>query len=256
MRVAGARGDRCRGSLRSTLNRTSWPNSCAYAAGHKVPPSAAAAWTRRRPPATSGRGCRWLGTWGSRLGKYGLVPLTFEEQKEVIARVQYWFPHWCAAPVFYVDHPLVTRTDVYHGPRLAAGHPPLARHGRPPSGPGGADRHGQEVGGPAAALRTPTSDARGFLTAGEIAEAHRLCPRSRSEGSLGGRHHPAAGVRLRKARRLRRLRDQRRGHSRPLGRKAQRRDPFLVGLREPDEHKVARVKLLARGRLSRRPRRG
>ena len=67
---------------------------------------------------------------GLELGKYGLVPLTFEDQKEVIARIQYWFPYWCAAPVFYVDYPLVTAKDVFHGPRLGAGIRLLAGDGR------------------------------------------------------------------------------------------------------------------------------
>src|SRR5262249_30740203 len=39
---------------------------------------------------------------GLELGKYGLVPLSIEEQRDVIARIQYWFPSWCAAPVCYI----------------------------------------------------------------------------------------------------------------------------------------------------------
>ena len=58
---------------------------------------------------------------GLELGKYGLVPLTFEDQKEVVARVRVWFPNWCAAPVFYVDYPLITATRTIHGPSLGEG---------------------------------------------------------------------------------------------------------------------------------------
>jgi hypothetical protein len=58
---------------------------------------------------------------GLELGKYGLDPLTLEEQKEVIARIQYWFPEWTAAPACYIDSPLVAADQVYDGPNLAFG---------------------------------------------------------------------------------------------------------------------------------------
>ena len=47
------------------------------------------------------------------LGKYGLAPLTFEEQDIVIRNIQKWFSNWCAAPVHYVDLPSVTAEKVY-----------------------------------------------------------------------------------------------------------------------------------------------
>jgi len=52
----------------------------------------------------------WMGLSSARhmgleLGKYGLVPLTFEEQKAVICDIQKWFSKWCAAPVHYIDLP-------------------------------------------------------------------------------------------------------------------------------------------------------
>jgi hypothetical protein len=92
-----------------------------YAAEHGVGVSP----LRRLDPATTARHV-WAGlsvarNMGFELGKYGLVPLTLEEQKEVIARIQYWFPHWCAAPVCYVDYPVVTARKVYHGKELAGG---------------------------------------------------------------------------------------------------------------------------------------
>lgn len=47
-------------------------------------------------------------TMGAHLGKYGLVPLTLEEQEAVIQDVQAWFPDWSPVPAYYVDHTLVT----------------------------------------------------------------------------------------------------------------------------------------------------
>jgi hypothetical protein len=58
---------------------------------------------------------------GFELGKYGLAPLTLPEQKEIVARIQYWFPDWCAAPVCYVDYPVVDRDGVYYGASLGRG---------------------------------------------------------------------------------------------------------------------------------------
>jgi hypothetical protein len=50
---------------------------------------------------------------GLALGKYGLFPLTLEESDEVMGLVQSWFPDWCAAPVCYVDLPIVGRHNIY-----------------------------------------------------------------------------------------------------------------------------------------------
>lgn len=47
------------------------------------------------------------------LGKYGLVPLTLEESEIVVRQVQRWFPHWSAAPVFYVDQGVVSDDGIY-----------------------------------------------------------------------------------------------------------------------------------------------
>ena len=49
------------------------------------------------------------------LGKYGLLPLTLEESETVVRQVQRWFPDWAAAPVFYVDQGLISRTGIYVG---------------------------------------------------------------------------------------------------------------------------------------------
>jgi hypothetical protein len=178
---------------------------------------------------------------GLELGKYGLAPLTFEEQAEVVARIQYWFPFWCAAPVYYVDNPLVTRADVFHGPRLAAGIrlwlDMVARHKvRVVLIDTVNKSEGRRL------LKDTDQDARGYLTRGEILKLTAYArdrgvkvlwaggitlPQAYTFGKLGvfGVYVTSDAATLQ-----------------PLGRKA-RRDPFLVGLREPDQHKVARVKL-------------
>ncbi|MFV1990894.1 MAG: hypothetical protein ACC652_09170, partial [Acidimicrobiales bacterium] len=50
---------------------------------------------------------------GVNLGKYGLLPLTLEEQETVMQHIQSWYPFWAAAPAFYVDQPAVDVTKVY-----------------------------------------------------------------------------------------------------------------------------------------------
>lgn len=52
---------------------------------------------------------------GVHLGKYGLQPMTLEEQSEVVGLVQSFLPNWAAAPAFYVDFPLITKMRVYDG---------------------------------------------------------------------------------------------------------------------------------------------
>src|SRR5262249_1753489 len=106
---------------------------------------------------------------GLELGKYGLAPLSFEDQKEVVARIQYWFPHWCAAPVYYIDYPLVTAKGVYHGPSLGDGiHRWLemvAKLGvRVVLIDTAKKSEGRHL------LRDSAEDTRGFLTADEIKE--------------------------------------------------------------------------------------
>ncbi|MFY9687248.1 MAG: hypothetical protein WAJ88_15720, partial [Pseudolabrys sp.] len=46
-------------------------------------------------------------------GKYGLLPLTLEEQAQVIELITHWTSGWTAIPAFYVDTPLVTATEVF-----------------------------------------------------------------------------------------------------------------------------------------------
>jgi len=60
-------------------------------------------------------------TNGFAAGKYGLVPMTLEEQRTAIELLTRWCEGWAAIPAFYVDTPLVTADDVYEGPRMAEG---------------------------------------------------------------------------------------------------------------------------------------
>lgn len=55
---------------------------------------------------------------GFTAGKYGLVPLTLEEQAAVMERITRWTAGWTAIPAFYVDTPLLTATDVYEVSRV------------------------------------------------------------------------------------------------------------------------------------------
>jgi hypothetical protein len=59
----------------------------------------------------------WTGLEAARVnrfdaGKYGLLPLTLEEQGQVIELITRWTGGWTAIPAFYVDTPLVTATEV------------------------------------------------------------------------------------------------------------------------------------------------
>jgi hypothetical protein len=56
-------------------------------------------------------------THGFSAGKYGLVPMTLEEQAAVIEMISGWSTDWTAIPAFYVDTPLLTASDVYDDTR-------------------------------------------------------------------------------------------------------------------------------------------
>ena len=56
-------------------------------------------------------------TNGFSAGKYGLVPMTLEEQAAVIEMITGWTAGWTAIPAFYVDTPLLTAEDVYDDTR-------------------------------------------------------------------------------------------------------------------------------------------
>lgn len=103
------------------------------------------------PPGSGGHSPVALGTHatnshgegpGLELGKYGLFPLTLEEQDKVVADVQGWFADWCAAPAYYVDLPLLSEKHPPPGadrrPEHAGGRRrnqgPLGRRDRPRPG--------------------------------------------------------------------------------------------------------------------------
>ncbi|MEO7177258.1 MAG: hypothetical protein ABIW83_00290 [Allosphingosinicella sp.] len=55
---------------------------------------------------------------GLNAAKYGLVPLTLDEQRLVVRQIQVWTAGWTAVPAFYADTPLVTRDEVYYSDRV------------------------------------------------------------------------------------------------------------------------------------------
>jgi hypothetical protein len=156
--------------------------------------------------------------------------------------------------VCYVDHPLVTTTDVFHGPRLAAGVrrwlDMVAKHQvRVVLIDTVKKSEGRRL------LKDGPADARGFLTADEVSGLTAFAagrgikvlwaggitlPQAYEFGRLGvfGVYVTSAAAALR-----------------PVGRKY-RKDPALAASREPQPKAVARVKLLleagflaGRGRL-------
>jgi hypothetical protein len=181
---------------------------------------------------------------GLELGKYGLTPLSFEDQKEVVVRIQRWFPHWCAAPVFYIDYPLVTAKGVYHGPSLGAGIrlwlkmvatlPKPVRVVLIDTAKKSEGRH---------LLKDSAADTRGFLTADEIADLNAFA------ANLGVKTLWAGGISLPQAYTFGKLGvfgvyvTSAAASLKPLGRQALR-DPFLTSLREPQREAVTRVKFL------------
>jgi hypothetical protein len=52
-------------------------------------------------------------SYGFTAGKYGLVPLTLDEQERVVGLVSRWTKGWTAVPAFYVDTPLVTHDEIF-----------------------------------------------------------------------------------------------------------------------------------------------
>ncbi len=56
-------------------------------------------------------------SYGFTAGKYGLVPLTLEEQVRAVALISSWTEGWTAIPAFYVDTPLVSTDEVFDASR-------------------------------------------------------------------------------------------------------------------------------------------
>jgi hypothetical protein len=197
-------------------------------------------------PATTARHV-WTGlsvarNMGFSLGKYGLVPLTLDEQKEVIARIQYWFASWCAAPVCYIDYPILTDNQIYNGSSLAQGielwlKMVKTQNVRVVLIDTSKKSEGRHL------LKTTTDDFKGFFSLPEvqmldaIGKTHGIkvlwaggitLPQAYQMGRLGvfGIYVTSAAATLK-----------------PIGDRY-RRDPFLTGVREPDPEAVARVGLL------------
>jgi hypothetical protein len=57
-------------------------------------------------------------SYGFSAGKYGLIPLTLEEQTRVVGLVSRWTKGWTTVPAFYIDTPLVTVDDVFDPSRV------------------------------------------------------------------------------------------------------------------------------------------
>jgi hypothetical protein len=179
---------------------------------------------------------------GFELGKYGLVPLTFAQQREVIARIQYWFKGWSAAPVYFVDYPLVTENAVFHGPTLADGIREWLKmvgqlHVRVvliDTAKKSEHRH---------LVRESRQDKKGFLSFEDIASLSAFA------ASLGIKVLWAGSISLSQAFEFGRMGvfgvyvTSATTAPRPVDKHA-RRDPALLVLREPQADGVARVKLL------------
>jgi len=52
-------------------------------------------------------------TYGMNAAKYGLIPLTLEQQETVVRLISRWTAPWTAVPAFYVDTPLLIANDVF-----------------------------------------------------------------------------------------------------------------------------------------------
>ncbi|HEU4455805.1 MAG TPA: hypothetical protein VFR81_22260 [Longimicrobium sp.] len=58
-------------------------------------------------------------SYGLSAAKYGLLPMSLEEQAHVVRLVTRWTEGWTAIPAFYVDAPLVTGVDCFDDDRCA-----------------------------------------------------------------------------------------------------------------------------------------
>ncbi|HEY7326216.1 MAG TPA: hypothetical protein VH592_01150 [Gemmataceae bacterium] len=190
---------------------------------------------------------------GFELGKYGLAPLTLPEQKEVIARIQYWFPQWCAAPVCYIDFPVVTATEIYHDKTLANGIKEwLAMVARLRVRVVLIDTAKKSEG--RRLLKDDSADDKGFLSLDEVRDFDAYGKR------LGLKVLWAGGITMAQSYKFGKLGvfgiyvTSAAASPGPLG-KHYRRDPGLLFSRAPHPEAVARVKLLLEagflaGRLS------
>lgn len=120
---------------------------------------------------------------GLNAAKYGLTPLTFEEQRTVVNQIQQWTQGWTAVPAFYADTPLVTADDVYLSDRVVE----AARLWLEMASKAGAklvlfdcpDRYAPRIdvtntGAARSLVKADASDTRGAFTLAEIGELHRF----------------------------------------------------------------------------------
>lgn len=78
---------------------------------------------RYRVDADSTARAVWTGlhtarSYGFTAGKYGLIPLTLEEQERVVSLVSRWTNGWTTVPACYVDTPLVSADEVFDASRM------------------------------------------------------------------------------------------------------------------------------------------
>ncbi len=179
---------------------------------------------------------------GIDLGKYGMVPLTMNEQKEIIARIQFWFPHWCPAPVFYIDEPLLTDDDVYYEPNLKTGiRLWLEMVAKQKVKVVLIDTANKSEG--RKLLKNNASDKVGFLTLEQVAELTKLGESKRIKILWAGGISGSQAYELGKLGVFGMYVTSDAADAVPLDKRS-RRDPLLVHARRPEAKKVARVKLL------------
>lgn len=118
-------------------------------------------------------------SYGLSAAKYGLAPLTLDEQDNVVATVQPWVSGLKAIPAFYADTPLVTRTEVLLSDdaddALQIWLEMVARHAVdivlvdcPDRIEPRIDKPGQQ--GPRRLLRDSDTDPRGVFTVSQVAD--------------------------------------------------------------------------------------
>jgi hypothetical protein len=179
---------------------------------------------------------------GLALGKYGLLPLTLAESEEVIQAVQCWFMSWTAAPVFYIDMPVVLPDTVVPTRQVTRGAKlwldMVARHDVPVVLIDTVLKSESRR-----LLRTEPRDSRGFLSASGIQALDRYA-RGQGVHALW-----AGGISIAQAYEFGRLGvfglyvTTAVATTRPVG-PAYRRDPALAAERMPTTEGVSQVKLL------------
>jgi hypothetical protein len=179
---------------------------------------------------------------GLALGKYGLFPLTIAESSEVMGLIQSWLADWSAAPVFYVDFPIVGRRQVYNEDNIVAGAKEwldeVARHGIRVVLFDTADKDkGRRL------LKQSPADRIGIFSLDQIRAIDRYA------AGLGIKSLWAGGISIPQTLEFGKLEvfgvyvTSAAAATRPVS-KRYARDPFVVAEKEPTFTGVSRVKLL------------